>query len=198
MKKCQKFTYYNHFGFKTLIDLVLTENVFFILLFIKENHYNDKRFRQLCNINLINMIDPNRPYSRLAIDKIFAKTKAAMQQAALIRGGDGLALYTDVYTGKTLRGGDAYDYEHLRSSEAVHTQYKSRLTDVQIALVVNCPENVGVTLTCINKSKGKRKMEDWLANPANITANRIDLKITLANLKKADEGIEKVVRSFLK
>lgn len=144
------------------------------------------------------MIDPTRPYRRIEIDKIFTKTKAAMQQAALIRGGDGLALYTDVYTGKTLRGGDAYDYEHLRSSEAVHTQFKSRLTDEQIALVVNCPENVGVTLSCINKSKGKRRMEDWLSNPANITANGIDLKITLANLKKADEGIERMVKSFLK
>jgi hypothetical protein len=144
------------------------------------------------------MIDPNRPYSRLAIDKIFTKTKATMQQAALIRGGDRLALYTDVYTGKTLRGGDAYDYEHLRSSEAVHTQLKSRLTDDQIALVVNCPENVGVTLRCINQSKGKRKMEDWLNNPVNIIANSIDLKLTLANLKKADEGIESMVRSFLK
>ena len=69
------------------------------------------------------MIDPTRPYRRTEIDKIFTKTKAAMQQAALILGGDGLALYTDVYTGKTLRGGDAYDYEHLRSSEAVHTQF---------------------------------------------------------------------------
>lgn len=144
------------------------------------------------------MTNPDRPYSRLAIDKIFTKTKATMQQAALIRGGDGLALYTDVYTGKTLRGGDAYDYEHLRSSEAVHTQLKSRLTDEQIALVVNCPENVGVTLSCINKSKGKRKMEDWLGNPANITANGIDLKLTLSNLKKADEGIERMIRSLPK
>jgi hypothetical protein len=144
------------------------------------------------------MIDPNRLYSRLAIDKIFTKTKATMQQAALIRGGDGLALYTDVYTGKTLRGGDAYDYEHLRSSEAVHTQFKSRLTDDQIALVVNCPENVGVTLSFINKSKGKRKMEDWLSNPANVSNHSIDMKLTLVNLKKADEGIERMVRSFFK
>ncbi|TDE03307.1 hypothetical protein [Flavobacterium sandaracinum] len=144
------------------------------------------------------MANPNRPYSRLAIDKVFSKTKAAMQQAALIRGGDGLALYTDVYTGKRLRGGDPYDYEHLRSSEAVHTQFKSLLTDEQIALVVNCPENIGVTLTFINKSKGKRKMEDWLSNPANLTANRIDLKLTLSNLKKADEGIEKMVKSLMK
>ncbi|MBW4362299.1 hypothetical protein [Flavobacterium taihuense] len=144
------------------------------------------------------MIDPNRPYSRLAIDLIFTKTKALMQKAALIRGGDGLALYIDVYTGKTLRGGDAYDYEHLRSSEAIHTQFKSRLTDEQIALVVNCPENVCVTLRCINQSKGKRKMEDWLNNPTNIINNNIDLKLTAANLKKADDAIEKMVKSLVK
>jgi hypothetical protein len=144
------------------------------------------------------MIDSNRPYSRLAIDKVFTKTKATMQQAALIRGGDGLALYTDCYTGKTLRGGDPYDYEHIRSSEAIHSQYKSLLTDEEIALVVNCPENVAVTLTAINKSKGKRKMEDWLSNSTNITANGIDLKLTLFNLKNADEEIERTVKSFLK
>jgi len=144
------------------------------------------------------MIDHNRPYSRLAIDKVFTKTKAGMQQAALIRGGDGLALYIDCYTGKTLRGGDPYDYEHLRSSESVHTQFKSCLTDDQIALVVNCSENVGVTLSFINKSKGKRKMEYWLSNPANIVVNGIDLKLTLANLKKTDDGIERIVKSLVK
>ena len=142
------------------------------------------------------MIDSDRPYRRTEINKIFTKTKASMQQAALIRGGDGIALYIDVYTGKTLRGGDSYDYEHLRSSEAVHAQYKSLLTDEQIALVVNCPENVAVTLRRINQSKGKRKMEDWLSNPINIAANGIDLKLTLANLKKADLGIERVVRNL--
>lgn len=144
------------------------------------------------------MIDSDRPYRRTEIDKIFTKTKASMQQAALKRGGDGIALYIDVYTGKTLRGGDSYDYEHLRSSEAVHTQYKSVLTDEQIALVVNCPENVAVTLRFINQSKGKRKMEDWLSNPANITTNGIDLKLTLSNLKKADEGIETAIINIMK
>ena len=144
------------------------------------------------------MIDSNRPYRRTEIDKIFTKTKASMQQEALVRGGDGIALYIDVYTGNTLRGGDPYDYEHLRSSEAVHTQYKSLLTDEQIALVVNCPENVSVTLRCVNQSKGKRRMEEWLANPANITTNAIDLKLTLSNLKKADEGIESMVKSLTK
>jgi hypothetical protein len=144
------------------------------------------------------MIDPNRPYRRTEIDKIFTKSKASMHQAALMRGGNGVALYIDVYTGKTLRGGDLYDYEHLRSSEAVHTQYKPLLTDEQIALVVNCPENVAVTLRCINQSKGNRRMEDWLSNPANITANGIDLKLTLDNLKKADEGIERMVKGLIK
>lgn len=144
------------------------------------------------------ILDPNRPYTRLAIDLIFAKTKAAMQKEALIRGGDGLALYSDVYTGKTLRGGDVYDYEHLRSSEAIHTQLKSCLTDEQIALVVNCAENVGVTLRCINQSKGKIKMEDWLNNPVNIINNNIDLKLTIANLKKADDAIDKMVNSLMK
>jgi hypothetical protein len=143
------------------------------------------------------MIDSKRPYRRTEIDKIFTKTKASMHQAALISGGDGIALYIDVYTGKTLRGGDPYDYEHLRSSEAVHSQYKSMLTDEQIALVVNCPENVAVTLRCINQSKGKRKMEDWLSNPVNITANGIDLKLTLSNLRKADEGIERRFKSLM-
>jgi hypothetical protein len=144
------------------------------------------------------MIDPIRPYRRIEIDKIFTRTKASMQQAALIRGGDGIALYIDVYTGKTLRGGDPYDYEHLRSSESVHTQFKSLLTDEQIALVVNCSENVAVTLRCINQSKGKRKMEDWLSNPANITENGIDLKLALSNLKQADEGIERMVMNLRK
>jgi hypothetical protein len=153
--------------------------------------------KHLIKSKFLQMKDPNRPYSRLAIDKIFTKTKAGMQQTALIRGGDGLALYIDCYTGKTLRGGDPYDYEHIRSSEAFHSLYKSLLTDDQIALVVNCPENVGVTLTFINKSKGKRKMEDWLSNPANILINEIDLELTLANLKKADDGIERMVREFL-
>lgn len=147
------------------------------------------------------MIDATRPYRRIEIDKVFTKVKAVMHAAALLRGqlrGLYKAHYQDIYTGKELIGGDPYDYEHIRSSEEIHSKYKSILTNDQIALVVNCPENVGVTLTSINKSKGKRKMEDWFSNPANIVVNGIDLKLTLANLKKADEGIESAVRGFRK
>jgi hypothetical protein len=35
------------------------------------------------------MIDPNRSYHRVEIDKVFTKTKAALK-----RGGDGLALFS--------------------------------------------------------------------------------------------------------
>lgn len=100
-----------------------------------------------------------------------------MQKEALIRGGDALALYIDVYTGKTLRGGDLYDFGHILPSKPLDNQYISILTDEQIALVVNCPENVDVTLRCINHSKAQRRVEDWLCNLDNITANEIDLKL---------------------
>ena len=144
------------------------------------------------------MIDPDRPYSRLAIDIQFAKIKASMQKAALVRGGDGRALYIDVYTGKTLRGGDPYDYEHIRSSEELFTKYKGFLTDEQIAQVVNCPENVAVTLRTINQSKGKKRMEVWMNHSENIINNGVDLKLAFHNLKKADLGILQMVESFTK
>lgn len=99
------------------------------------------------------MFDATRPYRRIEIDKVFTKAKALMQVAALLRGkakGLDKAYYQDIYTVKELIGGDPYDYEHIRSSEEIHSKYKSMLTDDQIALVVNCPENIGVTLTFIN------------------------------------------------
>lgn len=142
------------------------------------------------------MLDKNRPYRRIEIDKEFGKAKQAMHTIALSRGkakGLDRALYQDLYTGRELLGGDPYDYDHIRSSEEVYSKYKSILTDEQIALVVNCPENIGVTLSSINKSKGKRRMEDWLIIASNRDLNGIDLKLTLNNLKKADNGIERKV-----
>tara|TARA_R110002126_G_C10483197_1_gene502144 strand:- start:4482 stop:4940 length:459 start_codon:yes stop_codon:yes gene_type:complete len=147
------------------------------------------------------MLDKNRPYSRLEIDKVFTKVKATMHAKALLRGkerGINKAFYIDLYTGKELLGGDPYDYEHIRSSEAIFNEYKGVLNDEQIALVVNCNENVGVTLSSLNKSKGKRKMEDWLENPKNIVTYNVDMTLTKANLKKADKGIERKIKEFNK
>ncbi|MDW5288586.1 hypothetical protein [Formosa sp. PL04] len=143
------------------------------------------------------MQNPNRPYHRTEIDQLFTKVKAQMQKQALIRGGDGLALYTDCYTGETLRGGDRYDYEHIRSAEAVFMEYRDRLTNSEIAEVVNCLENVSVTLRTINQSKGKYKMEDWLNNASNIDTHSINIKVTSSSIMKADLGIHQKAEEIL-
>lgn len=134
----------------------------------------------------------SRPYSRLEIDKEFTKVKATMHAEAMIRG-NGRASYRDCYTGKPLIGGEDYDYEHIYSSEWVHSTYKHLLTDEQIAKVANCPENVGVTLRVINQSKGKNHPETWLATPHHMRNNDIDLPYALANVKRAKAGIERMV-----
>ena len=141
--------------------------------------------------------DPNRPYHRYEIDLLFTKTKAQMHQKALARGDDGKALYTDCYTGRTLRGGDRYDYEHIRSSEAVFMEYRDRLTNHEIAEVVNCPENVAVTLRTINQSKGKMRLEDWLSNSNNIINYNIDLDQSKNVASTADRGIKRKVQEKL-
>lgn len=142
------------------------------------------------------MIDPNRPYWRTEIDQAFAKRKAKMHSEAVKRGGNGIALFQDCYTGKILRGGDSYDYEHIRSSEEIFITYRANFTNEQIAEIVNCPENVGVTLRRINQSKGKRKMEDWLQSVGHLPEFEINLKHTSLSLKKADEGILKVAKNI--
>lgn len=146
------------------------------------------------------MGEKNRPYSRLEINKVFTKVKAEMHGKALLNGekrGINKAVYTDLYTGKELLGGDPYAYEHIRSAEAIFNKYKSELTDQEIALVVNCPENVGVTLASLNNSKGKKAMEDWMANSSNLIAYGVDVNLTKANLKKADKGIKKKVSELI-
>jgi hypothetical protein len=143
--------------------------------------------------NLTN--NPHRPYSRFEIDRVFNQVKATMHQAAIIRG-NGNALYKDCYTGKILNGGELYDYEHIYGSEWVFTTYKHLLTDGQIAQVVNCPENVGVTLRRINQSKGKINPELWLAQSIHIQNNQIDLVWAMGNVQKAKSRIDQLVKKF--
>ena len=136
--------------------------------------------------------NPSRPYLRTEIDKVFNLVKAAMHAEAMKRG-NGRALYQDCYTGQTWNGGESYDYEHIYGAEWVHSAYKHLLTDEQIALVVNCPENVAITSRAINQSKGKNHPETWLATPHHVTNNDIDLPFALANVKRAKAGIERMV-----
>lgn len=143
------------------------------------------------------MHNPTRPYHRTEIDQLFTKLKAQMQKEALMRGGDGRALYTDCYTGEILRGGDPYDYEHIRSSEEVFMAYRDRLTNSEIAELVNCPENVAVTVRSINHSKGKRRLEDWLANSANISNHGVNVDLAINAAGNADRGIQRKLKEIL-
>jgi hypothetical protein len=143
------------------------------------------------------MPNPTRPYKRKEIDLLFRKVKAQMHHEALARSGDGRAIYNDCYTEKILRGGDRYDYEHIRSSEAIFIKYRDRLTNYQIAKVVKCPENVAVTLRIINHSKGKMRLEEWITNSSNLSKYGINMALLKNNMDKADLGIKMKVSEIL-
>ena len=71
------------------------------------------------------------------------------------------------------------------------------MTNHEIAEVVNCPENVAVTLRTINQSKGKMRMEDWMANSNNIANHNINVALTRKSLANADKGIQNKVAEIL-
>lgn len=138
-------------------------------------------------------IDPNRPYNRTEINKVFDKVKAELHKEALKRGqakyNDGKALYVDGYTGKELRGGDAYEYDHARSAESIFNKYKATHSDKQIAEIVNHRSNIIVTNTDINKFKGKYRFEGKLKNEARVKELGINLSFTKKALRLADLNI---------
>lgn len=154
------------------------------------------------------MINPNRNYNRDKINEYFDIAKRQMQKEALERGqklgfidenGKVLAHYEDVYTGKTFKGGDKYEYDHIRSAENIYNRFKATHTDDEIAQIVNCAANVGVTHTNINRSKGKLEMEKMMdKHPNKVTSNEIHLEKTNQTLKQADEGIERIAKNILK
>ena len=141
-------------------------------------------------------IDPNRHYFRVEIDYIFDKRKKLMHNEALIRGlefdNSKKALFTDCYTGKILRGGDRYDYEHIIAAEEIFMHYRATLSNEEIAEIVNHPDNVAVTLRTINQYKGKYPLTSRLLdNPEKILEFDIDVKLAKANLEKAQIAVYK-------
>jgi hypothetical protein len=75
--------------------------------------------------------------------------------------------------------------------------YRDRLTNAEIAEVVNCPENVAVTMRAINQSKGKIRLEDWLSNSINISNHGINVDLANNAAANADKGIQKKVKEIL-
>lgn len=140
-------------------------------------------------------LDPNRSYRREEIDFVFKKVKEEMHRKAKKKE-TGKTLFIDCYTNKRIQGGEAYDYEHIRSAEFIFMKYRDRLTNEQIAKVVNCEENVKVTLRVINQSKGKYAFEEWCTRE-QIIKYGIDFKYAINNVALADKGILRAVKKYI-
>lgn len=134
------------------------------------------------------MNDIARPYHRGEINRAFERAKAVLHAEAMLRG-NGRAHYIDTYTGEELWGGDRYDYDHIFPSEMIHSRYKERLSDLQIAEIVNIPENIAVTLRSINQSKGKKDPEIWIQDSRILLATPIDVKLTTQAIERAKKAI---------
>lgn len=153
------------------------------------------------SIKSVSQVIPNRPYSRIAIDKEFKIIKAQMHSEALQRGAKENvkhAVFKDAYTGKKLIGGGKYEFDHIRSSENIYNKYKALLTDDEIAKVVNCKENVVATHADINRAKGKWDLEKLLEDNQKVKILGINLPLAKQTAKKADEAIKRKVQEIIK
>ncbi|MFC5624483.1 hypothetical protein [Algoriphagus winogradskyi] len=137
----------------------------------------------------------SRPYHRGEINRAFERVKALLHFDAMQRGG-GKARYIDSYTGEELWGGDRYDYDHIFPSELIHSRYKDKLTDTEIAEIVNIPENIAVTLRSINQSKGKKDPELWIQDSRLIISTKIKFGIAAKVIERAKIAIEKKASQF--
>lgn len=167
----------------------------------KERKNNKKNTKEVVKeeqikIEQISKLDPNRPYRREEIDFVFKRVKEKLHQEAKERGGGEQTIFEDCYTGLTIRGGEPYDYEHIRSAESIFMEYRDRLSNEEIAQVVNCEENVKVTLRSINQSKGKYAFERWCTNERVMTYG-INLKRAKTAVKLADKGILRTAKKFV-
>lgn len=140
-------------------------------------------------------MDISRPYHRGEINKAFERAKAKLHLEALQRG-KGIAFYIDSYTGSELWGGGRYDYDHIYPSEIIHSRYKDKLTDLEIAEILNIPENIAVTLRSINQSKGKKDPENWIKNISTGEASPIKIDIAMKAIEKAKRAIENRALQF--
>lgn len=145
-------------------------------------------------------INPTRAYNRHLIDKEFKIVKAQFHKDAVEKGNKlnlGKAVFTDGYTGKRLLGGEAYEYDHVRSAQSIYNKYKSILTDEEISKVVNCKENIITVSTKINRSKGKWDIEYLLKNQEKVKELGINKELTISSVKKSDIAIKRKVQEIL-
>ena len=145
-------------------------------------------------------INPERAYNRRLINKEFKIVKAKLHKEAVNRGNEmnlGKAVFTDGYTGKRLIGGEAYEYDHIRSAQGIYNKYKSILTDEEISKVVNCKENIVTVSIKINRAKGKWDIEHLLKNQEKVKELGINKELAISSVKKADVAIKSKVQEII-
>jgi outer membrane protein OmpA-like peptidoglycan-associated protein len=99
-------------------------------------------------------------------------------------------LYNDIYTGRELRGGDKYQFEHIISAFDVFEMLKGTHTDEEIAEIANNPKNLGPSRTDLNSHKGNRDLKDYiLDHPEKIKRFNIDKKLATNTLTEAKNSI---------
>lgn len=158
--------------------------------------------------------DPKRAYNRDAINKEQKIRVRLMDEEALNRGREieGLPkitekkdfdrelklnpqhkVFKDVYTGKIIRGGDAYDFEHILSANYLYMKLRGTHTEEEIAKIVNNPKNVGVTRRDLNIHKKQHNLKDYILDKKE-KVERFDIDKNLA--KKALMDAENSINSL--
>ncbi len=69
---------------------------------------------------------------------------------------------TDIYTGKNIQPGEAYDLEHIISAKEVHDDRGRVLAGSDGVALANSSENLGATAPCINRTKKALPLEEYI------------------------------------
>lgn len=168
--------------------------------YIKTSKIDDLKFFRKSHSVLkpVKILNPPRPYNRDAINELFKIRKKELHLEGLKNGSNGVSKFSDIYTGKILRGGEKFDYDHIISAKTVFDKYKHVLTDKQIAELANMKENIGPTIRDINKSKGKKDLLKWFKNPKNDQIHQVNEDLLINNYKRAEEAVNNRALEMMK
>ena len=76
--------------------------------------------------------------------------------------------HTDTYTGKPLKPGESWDFEHIISAKEFSDLPNIGLIDNETqSVILNHRKNIGFTMRVINKSKSKYPLIEWLNRKSN-------------------------------
>lgn len=105
--------------------------------------------------------------------------------------------HIDTYTGKPLKPGEPWDFEHIISAKEFSSIPNVDKLDFEVqSKILNHRKNIGFTVRIINKSKSKYPLVEWLERKSN-GRSITNSEYYNIDIKKAI-GIRKDVLEFLK